>query len=350
MPAERRFQVMAKPIGAACNLRCAYCYYLAKATPGDMRMTDVVLERYLWNLLDAAPDGPVDIIWQGGEPTIRGLPFFRRAADLAGQFARRRQTVRHVLQTNGTLLDDEWGEFLAENDFLVGLSMDGPAQLHDVYRVDAAGRGSHALVARGWQVLRRHNVHVNLMCAVHQANQGHPVQVYQYFRDVLGAQYLQFIPVVERPLASRCVTPTGWGEFMCSVFDQWMGGDVGRIFVQQFDVILSNLRGRYTLCVHAPTCGDALIVEKDGGIYRCDHFVDPAYYAGNIATMSLRDVVNSPQQRQFGEAKLDSLPNRCVDCPVRWACHGGCPKDRDAAGINYLCEGYQMFFNHVAAW
>lgn len=376
--------MLAKPTGAACNLDCAYCYFLSKELLYDhdnQRMSEAGLRTYLRNLLAASPDGRVEVAWQGGEPTLRGLGFFRTAVALAEELRRPTQHLVHVLQTNGTLLDDEWGEFLAEHHFLVGLSMDGPADVHDAYRVNKAGRGTHAQVRRGWEVLARHEVETNILCTVHHANQDHPLEVYRYFRDALGAHFLQFIPIVERvpaerlaqaeqgwrsddghrllyqqqgdAVTSRSVAPARLGEFLVAIFDEWVTHDVGTMFVQSFDLMLAHLFGQYSLCVHAPECGTALAVEHNGDVYSCDHYVEPGYLLGNVAREPLQALVQSPAQRAFGRAKRTTLPQQCLDCTVRWACHGGCPKDRFAvtasgeAGLNYLCPGYSRFFTHA---
>ncbi len=387
-PGARRvpFSVLAKPTGAACNLDCSYCFFLSKELlydHGSQRMSEDGLETYLANLFDSQPDGPVDVAWQGGEPTMRGLAFFRRSVELAERLRRPGQQLRYSIQTNGTLLNDEWGEFLAEHGFLAGLSMDGPARLHDAYRVNKAGRGSHAAVLRGWDVLQRHGVETNVLCTVHAANQDHPLEVYRYFRDSLGARYLQFIPIVERVPAeslelaehgwrpgtrgkrtllyqqhgnhvtSRSVSPHRYGQFLAAVFDEWITRDVGEVFVQDIDVALGNLLGQYTLCVHSPECGTAIAVEHNGDVYSCDHYVEPGYRLGNVAEDSFTNLLASPTQRAFGRSKRTSLPTQCLECPVRWACQGGCPKDRFTTttngepGLNYLCDGYYHFYTHV---
>lgn len=378
------FSVLAKPTGAVCNLDCAYCFFLPKQAlygTGPQEMSEAALQTYLTNLLQSQPDGPVSIGWQGGEPTMRGLPFFRRAVVLAAQLARPGQQISHTLQTNGTLLDDAWGAFLAEHRFLVGLSIDGPAHLHDAYRVNHVGRGSHAQVVRGWQVLARHKVDTNILCTVHAVNQGHPLEVYRYFRDELGARHLQFIPIVERAakaqlalaeagwrgldgrpvlsvqqgdaVTTRSVDPVAWGEFMIAIFDEWARHDIGEVFIQHFEATLGALFGQYSLCVLAPECGASLVVDQIGDVYACDHYVEPDYHLGNIADRSLQDMLTSPAQRQFGRTKRTSLPRQCRVCPVRWACNGGCPKDRFATcddgepGLNYLCRGDRNFFTHA---
>jgi len=345
-------------------------------------MSAKTLDRFVQSYLDAQPDGNVIIGWQGGEPTMRGLPFFREAVRLAALYRRPGQLVQHAIQTNGTLLDDEWGEFLAANNFLVGLSVDGPAALHDAYRVNKAGRGTHDQVRRGWDVLARHHVETNILCTVNAANAGHPLEVYRHFRDDLGARFIQFIPIVERveaghegeaergfrddqgghvlyrqageQVTSRSVSPDTWGTFLSAIFDEWVVRDVGEVFVQHFDVTLGALFGQYSLCVHSPECGTAIAMEHNGDVYSCDHYVEPDYRLGNIAADTFAELLALPQQRQFGRDKRTTLPKQCRDCPVRWVCNGGCPKDRFATaadgepGLNYLCAGYYSFFTH--AW
>ncbi|MFC7580920.1 anaerobic sulfatase maturase [Schaalia naturae] len=377
------FSALAKPAGAACNLDCTYCFFLSKELLYDeagQRMSDHDLERFISDFLDSQPDGDVSIEWQGGEPTLRGLPFFKRAVELSEKYRRPAQDVTHSIQTNGTLITDEWADFLAENHFLVGLSIDGPAQYHDVYRVNKAGRGTQAQVLRAWEILQRHHVDTNILCTVHAGNADHPHEVYRYFRDALGAEFIQFIPIVERvtpaqrdiaeagwhgqgeerPLyrqrgsdvTSRSVGPEQWGAFLSTIFDEWVKRDVGRVFVQLFDVTVGNAMGIYTLCTHSPTCGNAIAVLHNGDVYACDHYVEPAYLRGNIATESMRDIVASPEQRRFGMSKMTELSAQCQACDVRWACQGGCPKDRfvktlDGRELNYLCEGYRTFFRHA---
>jgi len=367
-------------------LDCTYCFFLSKdllygETVGWM--DNAGLETYLGNLLESEPDGAVEIAWQGGEPTLRGLAFFERSVDLVEQLRRPGQAVSYTLQTNGTLLDDRWGEFFAAHGFLVGLSLDGPADLNDTYRVNKVGRGTHDQVVRGWQVLQRHGVDTNLLCAVHRANETAALRVYRYFRDDLGARFLQFIPIVERvasndlalaergwrpgnhgprsllyrqhgdAVTSRSVSPKGYGVFLSALFDEWFSRDIGQVYVQDFEIALANWLGRPSLCVHSPTCGTALAVTHTGDVYSCDHYVEPGYLLGNVQSASLQEMVTSEQQRKFGDEKLATLPDQCLVCPVRWACHGGCPKDRfvvTTAGqrrLNYLCPGYLSFFSHI---
>lgn len=361
------FHVLAKPTGPICNLDCEYCFFLSKEAlyPGDrFRMTDEVLDAYVGQLLDAQPDGEVTIAWQGGEPTLMGVDFFRRALDTAERCRRPRQTLAHTIQTNGTLLTDEWCELFATNRFLVGISIDGPPELHDAYRVDKRGNPTFAKVRAGLELLQAHQVDVNILCTVNAANQDHGREVYRYFRDELEARYLQFIPIVERDndtgfqegdtVTDRSVEPEAWGRFMIEVFDEWVIHDVGKVFVQTFDAALASwLRLPVSVCIFAETCGSALALEHNGDLYSCDHFVEPKHLLGNITEVQMVELVASPKQRAFGDAKRDSLPRYCRECEVRFACNGECPKNRftltpdGEPGLNYLCAGYRAFFNHI---
>ena len=380
------FSVVTKPTGAACNLDCTYCFFLSKELLYDtdsQRMSEETLRVHIANQLRSQPDGDVMLVWQGGEPTLRGLDFYREAVRLGNELKRPRQSVQHSMQTNGTLLDDQWCEFLADENFLVGLSVDGPQEFHDSYRVNRAGRGTHAQVMRGWDFLRKHRVETNILCTVNAANADAGGRVYRWFRDEMGATFLQFIPIVERveasdlataeqgwtgpdgarllyrqagdAVTSRSITGARWGRFLCEVFDEWRAHDVGSVYVQHFDTMLAARFGQYSLCVHAPTCGTALAVEHNGDIYSCDHFVEPGFMLGNIHQHELSDVLKLDQQQDFGRAKLTGLTAQCRRCLVRWACHGGCPKDRfatsvdDEKGQNFLCEGYYGFFTHAAS-
>ncbi len=360
--------VLAKPTGPICNLDCDYCYFLAKESlyPGDrFRMTDELLETYVRQLLESQRDEPeVTIAWQGGEPTLMGADFFRRAVGLAREHARPGQRVQHTMQTNGTLLTDEWCAMLAEHRFLVGISIDGPPDVHDRYRTDKRGAPTSGRVLRGLRLLREHGVEHNVLCTVHAGNQDRPLEVYRYFRDELGERFVQFIPIVE-PVApadggeppavtERSVDPDAWGRFLVSVFDEWLRRDVGEVFVQHFEAALASWLGvEPSLCIFAETCGRAVALGHNGDVYSCDHFVDPEHLLGNIGTGHLADLVTSPRQQAFGNAKRDALPQRCLDCRVRFACRGECPKNRigltpdGEEGLNYLCAGYLAFFTHV---
>ena len=388
--ARRAFHVMTKPTGAICNLDCDYCFFLSKEQlyPGStFRMTPEVHEVYLTQLFAAhGPTDEVVVAYQGGEPTLMGLDFFAESVALAARLRGPGQRVQHSIQTNGTLLDDAWGSFLAEHGFLVGLSVDGPRAMHDAYRVDKGGKPTFDRVMAGWDVLRRHGVDWNALTTVHAANAGHGLEVYRFLRDELGATFIQLIPVVERvtpdllaqadagwgarakdrPLyrqqgsevTHRSVTGPQYGRFLIDVFEEWARHDVGDVFVQMFDTALAHWLGMHDvgLCVHTPTCGSAVALEHNGDLYSCDHYVEDEYLLGPITGgRTLLELVESPAQRAFGDAKRDTLPRYCLDCDVRFACHGGCPKDRFATtpdgepGLHVLCAGYQDFFHHVDA-
>jgi uncharacterized protein len=361
------FHVLAKPTGPICNLDCEYCFFLSKEAlyPGDrFRMSDELLDLYLRQLLESQLAPEVTIAWQGGEPTLMGVEFFRRAVELAEGHRRPGQQLHHTIQTNGTLLTDEWCELLAAHDFLVGISIDGPRALHDRYRVDKRGAPTFDKVRRGWELLRAHDVDANVLCTVHAANQDHPVEVYRFFRDELGARHVQLIPIVERDndtgfqegteVTSRSVDPGAWGRFLITVFDEWLARDVGTVFVQMFDAALASWVGAApAICIFSETCGDAVALEHNGDLYSCDHFVEPKHLLGNIHETHMVELLASPQQRAFGAAKRDTLPRYCRECEVRFACHGECPKNRftltpdGEPGLNYLCAGYLAFFQHV---
>ena len=380
------FHLLAKPTGAVCNLDCTYCFFLSKEMlyPGSsFRMADDLLELYLRQLIEAHAAAPeVVVAWQGGEPTMMGLDFFRRSVELAETVRRPGQRLVHTIQTNGTLLTDEWGAFFAEHGFLVGISVDGPREIHDSYRVDKGGKGSFDRVMKGLAVLRRNGVEWNALTTVHSASQDRGRAMYRFLRDDCGARFMQFIPIIERatpqtlPVANagwgehvrdrplyiqdgtlvteRSVTPGGYGRFLIDVFEDWVRRDVGKVYVQMFDVALANWYGEPPgLCVHSETCGLALALEHTGDLYSCDHFVEPGYRLGNIRETTMLELVTSPRQVEFGLAKRDTLPGFCRRCDVRFACHGGCPKDRfirtpdGEPGLNYLCAGYKAFFHHV---
>jgi uncharacterized protein len=374
MPAEHSgapvaFHALAKPTGAACNLACKYCFYLPKAAlyPGErLRMTDAVQEQYIRQTLAAHTTPEVTIAWQGGEPTLMGLDFYRRAVALEQQYGKPGVVVQNTIQTNGLLLDDEWCAFLHDNHFLVGVSIDGPRRCHDAYRADVAGNPTFDRVVAAIARLSRHQVDFNALTTVHAANGDCPVAVYRFLRDDLGVRFLQFIPIVEwaettdaagRPeVGERSVGAEQYGRFLCAVFDEWVQRDVGSVYVQAFDAALSAWCGLpASLCVFAETCGTAPALEHNGDLYACDHFVDRLHYLGNIGEQALAELVFSEPQTEFGRAKREGLPEQCLSCRVRFACNGGCPKDRypggplEADGANYLCPGYRAFFEHVDA-
>jgi len=378
------FHLMAKPSGAICYLDCRYCFFLSKELlyPGDrFRMADDVLRAWIRQTIEAHRTPEVDLSFQGGEPTLLGLDFFRRATTYAHEVAGDRP-LQFTIQTNGTLIDEAWARFLHDQRFLVGLSIDGPARLHDRYRVDKHGRPTHERVRRAWEILQEHEVDTNILCTVNAANADYPLDVYRYFRDDLGARYLQLIPIVERatpetldaanrawraddderPLylqvgdlvTDRSVRPQQWGDFLTAIFDEWIGHDVGTVFIPTFDSALASWLGvPGGQCIFQETCGDALALEHNGDVYSCDHFVEPEHLLGNIAETHVIEMVASPKQRAFGEAKQSTLPAYCQACDVRFACNGECPRNRfirtpdGEEGLNYLCAGYKQFFGHI---
>jgi uncharacterized protein len=383
--APRSLHVLAKPSGAICNLDCTYCFFLSKEAlyPGSrFRMGDDLLEGYIRQVIETQRGPHVTIAWQGGEPTLMGVDFFRRSIELVERYRRPGMTVEHTIQTNGTLLDAEWADLFREHGFLVGLSMDGPAEIHDANRVDKGGAPTHAKVLRAARLLSEHGAEFNILCTVHGGNESRGREVYRYFRDEVGALFVQFIPIVERatpeliavaeagwgshvegrPLytqsgslvTSRSITSEGWGRFLIDVFEEWVRRDIGRVYVQMFDVTLANFVGAPpSLCIHSETCGVAMALEHNGDLYSCDHFVEPAFKVGNITETHMQELAASPRQVRFGLDKRDTLPRFCRECDVRVACHGGCPKDRfiedpyGEPGLNYLCAGYKAFFGHV---
>ncbi|EEW25775.1 anaerobic sulfatase maturase [Rhodobacter ferrooxidans] len=351
------FHVMVKPSGPRCNLDCSYCFYLSKTglypEERKFRMNDAVLETYIRDHIAAhvalgVPE--VGFTWQGGEPTLLGLPFFERVLELQRQYAPPGFRISNSIQTNGTLLDTDWAAFLARNSFLVGLSLDGPKALHDRYRIDRAGRPSFDAVMRGLDLLRQHKVDTNLLCVVHSHNVLKPKEVYRFLRG--QGEFLQFIPLVDPgpdgQASPQSLRPAAFGKFLCEVFDLWVQHDVGRVFVQFFDEQLRLWMGHpASLCVFAETCGPALALEQNGDLYACDHFVTPEHRLGNIMQTSMADMAWSQRQRAFGAAKAD-LPPQCVACSHHFACNGGCPKDRiGPGGVNYLCAAYKAFFQHA---
>ncbi len=362
------FHVMLKPRGAICNLDCKYCYYLSKEKlypHSQFHMSDNLLEEFTRQYIEAQHVPLVTFVWQGGEPTLMGLDFFRQAVAYQQKYRQEGMHIANALQTNGVTLDDAWCEFLRTNGFLVGISLDGPRELHDSYRVDKGGRPSFDRVMGGVQRLKRHGVEFNVLTTVHAANADHGLEVYHFLRDEVQTQFMQFIPIVQRAnnsgfqegntVTERSVSAAQYGRFLIDTFDEWVRRDVGRIFVQMFDVALAAWVGdRPGLCVFEETCGAALAMEHNGDVYSCDHFVEPRHLVGNIVDIPLGDIVVSDKQRQFGLAKRDTLPHYCRQCEVRFVCNGGCPKDRfittpdGEPGLNYLCEGYKAFFIHIA--
>ena len=363
----RAFHVMVKPRGSICNLDCQYCFYLKKEKlypDSSFRMSDEVLESYTRQYIEAQSAPEVTFAWQGGEPTLMGVEFFRKAVAFQEKYRRPGMKILNAFQTNGTLLDDAWGEFLHAHDFLIGLSLDGPGYLHDTYRQDKGGRPTFERVMRGLGILQKHRVEFNTLTCVSAANAGKALEVYRFLRDEAGSRYMQFIPIVERDnesgfqegarLTRRSVAGPQYGRFLIDIFDEWVRSDVGRVYVQIFDVSLARWAGeRPGLCIFEETCGLGLAMEFNGDLFSCDHFVEPSRRLGNIVSAPMAELVNDARQYRFGMDKRDTLPAYCRECEVRFMCNGGCPKDRvlrtpaGEAGLNALCAGYRSFFNYV---
>lgn len=376
-PFSKPLYVLAKPVGASCNLRCKYCYYLEKShlyRNAPVRvMSDELLERFVQEYIQAQTMSQVLFTWHGGEPLMRPLSFYRKAGALQEKYAFGRQ-IDNTIQTNGTLLTDEWCEFFKEHNWLVGISIDGPQEFHDEYRRTASDKPSWQKVMRGIRLLRKHGVEWNAMAVVNDFNAGYPLEFYHFFKE-MGAKYIQFAPVVERmaahsdgrhlatlvdqecPVADFSVSPAQWGDFLCAIFDEWVRHDVGQTYVEIFDCTLANWVGeRPGICVYAKECGHAGVMEFNGDVYSCDHFVFPEYKLGNIRDRTLVEMLYGEQQRQFSCLKHASLPKQCKECEWEFACHGECPKNRFVndrygnPGLNYLCSGYRHFYEHVAPY
>ena len=366
-----RIHVLAKPTGAICNLQCSYCFFLNKDRlyPGShFRMSDEVLETYIRQLIEYHRSPQVTVAWQGGEPTLMGIDFYRRALDYQRLYKKPGMVFENTLQTNGTLLNDEWCEFFKENNFLIGISIDGPRRLHDVYRRDKQGQSTFDRVMRGLRLLQKHGVEYNILVTVNRVNADHPLEVYRFLRDEAGTDWIQFIPAIERlvdgqvtifqqgnTVSERSVKPRQFGHFLITIFDEWVRHDVGKIFVQTFEAAVRNWMRLPSsgMCVFNATCGHGLALEHNGDLYACDHFVEPGYLLGNVAQNHLLELVGSERQLTFGRNKLDTLPSSCRECEVWFACKGECPKNRfevtpsGEAGLNYLCAGYKAFFRHI---
>ena len=377
-PFAKPLYVMLKPAGAHCNLACKYCYYLEKnnlyQNSHRHLMTDEMLEQFTREYIEAQTMPQVLFTWHGGEPLMRSIDFYKKALALQKKYAHGKQ-IDNVIQTNGTLLTDEWCEFFAQNHWLVGISIDGPQEYHDHYRVTPAGKPSWEKVMQGIQLLKKHRVEWNAMAVVNAYNAEHPLEFYHFFRDN-GCQYLQFTPIVERltehedgrtlasladdreiPLADASVTPQQWGNFLCTIFDDWVRHDVGKTFVEIFDCTLANWMGVLPgICAYSKECGHAGVMEHNGDVYSCDHFVFPEYKLGNIREQSLIDMLYGEKQQAFSRLKHTSLPRQCKECDMEFACHGECPKNRfekdkyGEPGLNYLCQGYYQYYTHVAPY
>lgn len=379
-PQQAAYHVMTKPIGPICNLDCKYCFYLEKEKlypdKSNWRMPENVLERYIQQYIESQHVPEITFAWQGGEPTLMGVDFFRRVVGYQQEFCGGKK-ISNALQTNGTLLDEEWCGFLKENNFLVGLSIDGPREMHDRFRVDKEGKSSFDAVIRGMELLKKHQVDFNNLVVVNRFNSQYPLEVYRFLKEH-GSGFMQFIPLVERtggggemfaeppllpiigeaassePVTEWSVEPLAYGKFLCAIFDEWVRADVGRVFVQIFDVQLGIWMGMPSaLCVFGETCGNALAMEHNGDLYSCDHYVYPRYKLGNVMDSEMRELVDSLQQRKFGADKRETLPKYCRECEVRFACNGECPKHRfiktpdGEDGLNYLCAGYKLFLSHI---
>jgi uncharacterized protein len=360
--ASRGFQVFAKPIGSVCNLGCRYCYYLQTENlypKGEsFRMADDVLEQYIAQHIESCPDEVIRFSWHGGEPLMLGLDYFRKIVAMQRKHQPLGRRIANGMQTNGTLLDEHWCRFLAAEGFAVGLSLDGPQGIHDQYRVTKDGRPTHEKVMHGYKLMRKYGVYTDILCVVNSHNARHPLEVYRFFKQI-EAPYVSLLPMVEpQPEAENGVSPLTvpanvWGNFLCAIFDEWVSGDIGRIKVQIFEEAARTAFGQeHSLCIFRPVCGDIPVVEHNGDFFSCDHFVNPEHHLGNIAYTPLVELLESPAQRAFGQAKLETLPRYCRQCDVRDMCNGECPKNRfcrtpeGEAGLNYLCAGYKRFFTH----
>ena len=377
-PFAKPLYVMLKPAGAHCNLACKYCYYLEKnklyPTAQRHLMSDEMLEQFTREYIEAQTMNQVLFTWHGGEPLLRSIDFYRKALSLQQKYAGSRR-IDNVIQTNGTLLTDEWCEFFAQNHWLVGISIDGQQPDHDHYRLTAAGKPSWKKVMQGIKLLKKHGVEWNAMAVVNAYNVNHPLEFYRFFKEN-GCQFLQFTPIVERltrhedgrtlasladkdeiSLSEASVAPEQWGYFLCAIFDEWVRKDVGKIFVEIFDCTLANWMGISPgICAYSKECGHAGVMEHNGDVYSCDHFVFPEYKLGNIRDHSLIDMLYGEQQQEFSRLKHSSLPRQCKECDMEFACHGECPKNRfmkdkyGDSGLNYLCPGYYHYYQHVAPY
>jgi len=376
-PFAKPLYVMLKSAGSACNLNCEYCYYLEKEhlypSAKSQMMTDVLLENFIEQYLNSQTQHEVLFTWHGGEALLRPISFYKKALELQKKYGQGRQ-IDNVLQTNGTLLNDAWCEFFKENNFLIGVSIDGPQEFHDEYRRNKGGQPTFVKVMKGIQLLKKHGVEFNAMAVVNDYNADYPVEFYRFFKE-LGCKYIQFAPIVERldtqdnglkltlptaenvPVADFSVSPKQWGKFLIGLFDEWLKEDVGTYYIQLFDSTLANWVGEQPgVCTMARHCGHAGVMEFNGDVYSCDHYVFPEYKLGNINTDSLAGMMYSEQQLKFGTDKYDKLPRQCRECEFLFACNGECPKNRFAftkdgePGLNYLCAGWKMFFGHVAPY
>lgn len=373
-PFARPLYVMLKPAGSLCNLRCKYCYYLEKnalyTEQKNHVISDEMLDKFIREYIEAQTSPDVLFCWHGGETLMRPISFYRRAIELQRKYARGRR-IDNTIQTNATMLTDEWCEFFRENNFLVGVSIDGPQEFHDEYRRTATGKPTFHKVMQGIRLLNKHNVEWNALAVVNDFNADYPLEFYNFFKEI-GCHYIQFTPIVERrierndglslapgmeeggELVDFSVTPEQWGKFLCTIFDEWVRHDVGTYFIQIFDATLANWAGvQPGLCSLAKECGHAGVMEFNGDVYSCDHFVYTEHLLGNINEKTITEMMYGEKQREFAKLKHELLPQQCRECPVEFACHGECPKNRFTRdkygnpGLNYLCKGYRQFFEHV---
>lgn len=373
------FYTMAKPVGSTCNLDCTYCYYLEKSKlypeKSSTLMSDEILHAYIKSYIEAQMSTEVMFTWHGGEALLRGLDFYKQAIKYQKFYAHKHNIrIANSLQTNGILLNDKWCEFFRENNFLIGISIDGPLELHDFYRKSRSGKPSMALVYKGLKLLQKHGVEYNILAVVNNLNSQYPLEVYEFFKQS-GARYIQFTPIVERAIKKAApdqlkltppetqenvevtkwsVDPIAYGKFLCAIFDEWVKKDVGTYYVINFDAMLANwMRVPPPICVFAETCGHALAMEHNGDVFACDHYVFPEFKRGNIKSKTLYEMAYSPEQMKFGKDKKDKLPKQCRECTYLFACHGECPKNRIATtkngepGLNYLCNGFKLFYKHI---
>jgi uncharacterized protein len=360
--ASRSFQIFAKPAGAACNLACHYCYYLEKkglySKNESFRMSDDILERYIAQHINTCPDSVIRFSWHGGEPTLLGLTYFHKIVEIQRRYRQPKKRIVNGIQTNGTLLNEEWCRFLAKEGFSVGLSLDGSREMHDKYRLTRHGKASHQQSLRGYHLLRKYGITPDILCVVNAYNVQHPIQVYRFFKEI-NARYIGFLPLVERQPAgennvSRISVPAeAFGAFLSTIFDEWRERDIGQVKVQIFEeAARTALDKEHELCIFRRTCGDVPVIEHNGDFFSCDHFVDSAHHLGNIRDTPLVELLEHPELIAFGRDKLDNLPRYCRTCEVLEMCNGECPKNRfiqapdGEGGLNYLCAGYKRFFNH----
>ena len=359
---SRPYQIFAKPIGSLCNLSCDYCYYLKKKSlyPDDQsfRMPEDILEEYILRHIEACPDAVIPFAWHGGEPTLLGMDYFQKIVQLQRKHRPPDRQIINGIQTNGTLLDEEWCRFLAAEGFGAGISLDGPQEMHDSHRLTKGGQPTHTQALRGYELLRKHRIPCDVLCVVHAQNVLHPREVYRFFKQIKAAS-IGFLPLVEpRADLDEGVSPStvpseSFGTFLCTIFDEWTSQDIGQVRIQIFEETAATALGQeHTLCIFKKTCGDVPVIEHNGDFFACDHFVNREHHLGNILETRLVDLIESPAQRAFGQLKRDTLPRYCLECDVLNLCNGGCPKDRilrapdGEAGLNYLCAGYKRFFTH----